>query len=120
MNTPYDEDYDNLWCEHAKKVGMIPRKKGNERWGVVAPDDWLRGLLLFDRIWIPWSIDVPNPISDKGSFCDYETDNEVLGRQITQRMNELRSMGRETEDIDSGWNFAALNSSRLCQRSAGN
>ena len=97
MNTPYDKDFDDLWREHAMKVGMFPKKKGNERWGAVAPDDWLRGLLLFDRIWIPWSLAPPSPISDKGSFCDYETDMEVLGRQLGQRTNELRSIGRKTE-----------------------
>lgn len=92
MNTP-PEDFDDIWRENAKKAGMCPRKQGNETWGVVAPDDWLRGCLLFDRIWIPWYISPQIP----GSFCDYDADNEIMGRQLGHRLNELRSMGLETE-----------------------
>jgi hypothetical protein len=100
MTSCYDKDYDELWTEHAEKLGMFPKNQEKEYWGIVQTDDWLRGLLIFDRIWIPWWISPPSPISDKGSFCDYTTDLKVMDCQLGQRMNELKVMGRESENLD--------------------
>jgi len=64
------------------------------------PESWLKGLLLFDRIWIPTGYDpIPFDKSEVG-FYDYQLDSEVMVRALAQRQNDLRMMGRDREDID--------------------